>query len=775
MKFISKAQNLKNLQGVLQSAKVLPLLIFTKKEVLENMQSVLDEIANFRKNTLIIRSSSKDEDNLKSSNAGAFLSMANVDSSDIEKLTLSLKQVANSMPNLSDEILVQEMLENVEMCGVAFSVDKDSFAPYFCIEYDKSGATDSITDGSAQKRVSFYAHRDCENVELSGIIALIKELEVIFDYPFLDIEFAIMKNEIYCLQVRPLVKSKEADCFCAIEKKDLERFSKRFVNLQKEKIGIHGKKAIFGVMPDWNPAEIIGLKPKRLALSLYKEIITDSTWAFQRDNYGYLALRSYPLMYSFLGIPYIDVRVSFNSFIPKSLDENIAKKLVEFYLQKLEKNANLHDKIEFEIVFSCYDLDLENRLKELLEHGFSESEILKIKESLRSLTNSIIAQNEGLYLKDLQKIDKLREIHKDIEKSNFLEIDRLYWLIENCKRYGTLPFAGIARAGFIAVSLLNSLVKIGFFSESEKSDFLLSLNTVSKRLSHFTKNLNAKNKEEFLREFGHLRAGTYDILSPRYDKAFSEYFSFSQNRIDEKNNTFVLSKERMNALESLLKKHQLEINAKGFLDFLKVAIEGRERAKFEFTRLLSSALEEVAKLGEHYKITREEMAYVDIKSILDLHSSLYFDNPKKRFLEEIARNKKEHKKALAVKLPPLLCDKSEVFSFFSLQDLPNFITQKRVVADVIKERVRNNVEGKTSSVEGKIVLIESADPGYDYLFTKNIIGLITCYGGANSHMAIRASEIGLPSAIGVGVESFVKYTKAQKIILDCESKQILCL
>ena len=28
-------------------------------------------------------------------------------------------------------------------------------------------------------------------------------------------------------------------------------------------------------MPDWNPAEIIGIKPKPLALSLYQELITN--------------------------------------------------------------------------------------------------------------------------------------------------------------------------------------------------------------------------------------------------------------------------------------------------------------------------------------------------------------------------------------------------------------------------------------------------------------------------------------------------------------------
>ena len=88
-------------------------------------------------------------------------------------------------------------------------------------------------------------------------------------------------------------------------------------------------------MPDWNPAEIVGIRPKPLALSLYREMVTDSIWAYQRHNYGYRNLRSFPLMPNFFGIPYIDVRLSFNSFIPAKLDQKLANKLVDYYIERL--------------------------------------------------------------------------------------------------------------------------------------------------------------------------------------------------------------------------------------------------------------------------------------------------------------------------------------------------------------------------------------------------------------------------------------------------------
>ncbi|EJL6375361.1 hypothetical protein NMR50_003545, partial [Vibrio cholerae] len=58
------------------------------------------------------------------------------------------------------------------------------------------------------------------------------------------------------------------------------------------------------------------------------------------------------------------------------------------------------------------------------------------------------------------------------------------------------------------------------------------------------------------------------------------------------------------------------------------------------------------------------------------------------------------------------------------------------------------------------------DPGYDWLFGQGIAGLITMYGGANSHMAIRSAEFGLPAAIGIGENLYRRLSQAYKLELD---------
>jgi phosphoenolpyruvate-protein kinase (PTS system EI component) len=91
------------------------------------------------------------------------------------------------------------------------------------------------------------------------------------------------------------------------------------------------------------------------------------------------------------------------------------------------------------------------------------------------------------------------------------------------------------------------------------------------------------------------------------------------------------------------------------------------------------------------------------------------------------------------------------------------------------------VEGRISnpstihSINDSIILIENADPGFDWIFTSSIKGLITAYGGMNSHMAVRSGEFGLPCAIGVGQKRFNELKNANRIRLDCLNKMITIL
>jgi phosphoenolpyruvate-protein kinase (PTS system EI component) len=73
------------------------------------------------------------------------------------------------------------------------------------------------------------------------------------------------------------------------------------------------------------------------------------------------------------------------------------------------------------------------------------------------------------------------------------------------------------------------------------------------------------------------------------------------------------------------------------------------------------------------------------------------------------------------------------------------------------------------------LLIPSADPGYDWIFSQGIAGFITMYGGVNSHMAIRAAELNIPAVIGAGESLFAEWTKASQLEVDCANRQVKVL
>ena len=98
----------------------------------------------------------------------------------------------------------------------------------------------------------------------------------------------------------------------------------------------------------------------------------------------------------FSGRPYIDVRLSFNSFLPKNLGNNISKKIVNHWCKKLIKNPYLHDKVEFEIADSCYDFSLKKKnIKSY--HFLRKNEKLEYFNIVKNHTHKIIDNYEKIF------------------------------------------------------------------------------------------------------------------------------------------------------------------------------------------------------------------------------------------------------------------------------------------------------------------------------------------------------------------------------------------
>lgn len=655
--------------------------------------------------------------------------------------------------NKKNEVIIQEMVNNVILSGVITTCDKDFFSPYYIVNFLKSKDTSKITSGSLNGSTFVYykfSKKKPKNIILSKIIELADELTKIKG-PTLDIEFAFDKNKnIYLLQVREVVKNKYYKNHNKNLSIPLFKLTKKISKLQKRNFNLFGKTNLFGVMPDWNPAEMIGLRPAPLASSLYGELITNDVWAQDRKKFGYLDVTSHELLNNFFGISYVDLRIDFNSWIPNDLDNSLAEKLVNFYLNKYKNKTEFHDKIEFNIVFTCFTFSTDQKLKELLKFSFNKSEIKKISKSLKKITrNSFKILNDSLL-----DLEKLNIIQNKVLNSKLYEIDKIYWLIQYCKKFGTSSFASIARCAFIANDFLNSLVENKIFSIENRNIFLQSIKTI---VSEMNDDLFKLNKKDFIKKYGHLRPSTYDIGSLNYKEAYHIYFSEKQIIKKIKNN-FKLTNKQYFQIKTLLKKNNLNISVKSFFNFIKLAISQREKAKFYFSKNIDLVFQMLIKIGKRNGIARSDLAFIDIRTILELHNNLNSSLIADQLKKEIRNNKIKYQFNHLIKLPQNILRPNDVFFYIEKHPKSNFMAPKDITAPVVYIEKKLNL-----NLKGKIVCIESADPGYDYIFSKNIKGLITMFGGVNSHMSIRCSELGIPAAIGVG-ENLFRNIKNSRII-----------
>jgi hypothetical protein len=763
--FSTKAGTLALLQGRQSSARIAPLVRFTVTDWRQDRVNCLARVSSsLGEAPWIVRSSCQLEDGASKSNAGAFLTLPDVSVAGLEN---AVEQVIASYGAADDvdEVLIQPMLQNVIRSGVAFSHDPNTCAPYRVVNWSEGSDTTCVTGGHGGRTWQGAALSPfLPPSELAGVANLVDELLTLFSGVPLDCEFAVTREKgtevLWLLQVRPLVLPTASEA-PETQAQRLTLIAGKVARGMRSHPFLMGQRTVYGVMPDWNPAEIIGIRPKPLALSLYRELVTDAIWAYQRHNYGYRNLRSFPLMPHFFGLPYIDARLSFNSFIPADLDDGLAGRLVDHYIDRLLAEPTLHDKVEFEIVFSCYTLDLPQRLERLAESGFSQEERTTIADSLRQLTNRIVHPKDGLWRADAAKLETLNARREALLASDADPLERIYWLLEDAKRYGTLPFAGLARAGFVAVQMLRSLVSVGVLSPSDYDAFMASVSTVSGQLGRDRAMLD---KVTFLARYGHLRPGTYDILSPRYDEAPELYFDWNQHTsTPEPTKPFSLTLPQMREIARLLEAHGLHPDGVGLFDFLQAGIELRELAKFHFTRNLSDALSLAAACGEQWGFSREDMSFCGIAALQELHVAAA--DPRDVLTRAIEQGKARYRETLAVALPPVIASPEDVWAFEWPATAPNFITQNQVTAPV------TGCE-KREQLVGAIVCIPNADPGFDWLFAYPIAGLITAWGGTNSHMAIRAGEMGLPAVIGAGEVLYQRWSQATCLHLDCAGRRV---
>lgn len=776
----TKAATLAQLRGELSCSEILPQVTFRRGAWSGRREALLDQIrSELRGPLLAVRSSAADEDSFVSANAGRYATYLNVPC-EAEALAKAVSGVFASYDAeaADDEVLIQPMLDHIQASGVIVTRTLGSCAPYYVLNFTEDGDTTAVTGGvSKDARVltvarSAPAHALSNLPEkMQAVLVAVKEIEAKVSYDRLDIEFAVDdEGSINVLQVRPLVADHK------IQDLSLDGAVDRTLAAIHESVrfleGPSGKqvggRTCWSTMADWNPAEIVGTKPSPLSIDLYRYVITDATWARQRHAAGYRDITGWPLIRNFGGQPFIDVRASLNSFIPAALPDETACRVIDWGIRRLREVPALHDKIEFEIIPTCLDFEFPRWKERYLADGvLNAEEIQHYEQALQELTNGILART-------LNDLNHSRNLECNSDASDVVGAtrrDRIRQLLKNCRDEGALTFAHLARSGFVAVALLKSAVVRGYLAPDRYDALLRSVSTIGSRISDDAWQVKSGRlkRSTFVTRYGHLRPGTYDISSPTYASHPELFLDAIIDRAERpERDVFEWTEREANGITRALGKTGLELTADTFLEFIHNAIAGREYSKFVFTKQLSKALELLAEEAESFGLDSSQFDFLPLAPFLEIAGEVWDrDTLARSLVQQTEERMQRHQICSLINLPPLIFDADDIYVFERPQAIPNYVTAKSCTGELL---VLTGAEDQPSDIGGKIVAIENADPGYDYLFAIGIKGFISAYGGPNSHMAIRASEFGLPAIIGIGEMEFTKLRTGMIVEIDCHKQ-----
>jgi len=767
----TKAETLAGLRGRVVTALVPDLLYFPLSDWCSDSSRLLAAIiAKFSGRTLAVRSSARVEDCRESSMAGHFRTCLGVDCAP-SSLERAIAEVSAGMcEGRGDQILVQVLVTDVRMSGVVFTRHPGTGAPYFVLEYDdESGTTDRVTNGRKRGKREVFAQASVRRLALPAgvrqVLSLCCELEDLLGSQPLDIEFAITRaGTLVLLQVRPLLACPGETISVSQHSIFLSKLANQIAGLSRPVRGLAGSGTLLGQMPDWNPAELLGPHPRPLAVSLFRLLIADSVWREARARMGYKEVVDEALIRILAGRPFVDVRNSFNSLLPAGLPAQTEDLLADAWMSRLRANPHLHDKVEFEVAQTISDFCFEANHRAWYPGLLTTRAYREYRTKLLDLTRRNVRLNGSLS----HALKQVSTLSAGIQKPAIVDgglSKRVSLLLAKCRDQGTLPFAVIARHAFIAEAFLRSLVGRGVWDDARLSGFRNSVRSVGSEVRKALSEARGGrlSRADFNRCFGHLRPSSFDIRSYRYD-CTPELFETDRQRVPEKGaaegvtpGSVTLCASECKSVNQLLKETSCDLEAEELLEYCRTAIHGREYAKLLFSRNLSDILETIAGWGERRGLSREDLSFLTLEDLLS--------GGDRRRAQDIVEKRREYEIDETVQLPQLICEPRDVYRIVEGETVPNFVTSRTAQGVPACLGPRGIVSAP--ALHGKIVLIESADPGFDWIFGERIKGLITKYGGSNSHMAIRCAEMSLPAAIGVGEQLFEALRLSPRIELSC--------
>jgi len=734
-----KRATLDRLRSRLRCCRIPEGISISHARWVERREDALDFIGRQSDGAIVaVRSDRADEDTLQSSNAGRYRTCLHVDASDRHQLEAAVDAVFASYghPRAAEEVFIQRQVAPVRDAAVASTHALPDGAAYYVLSIAPGPRSDDVTRGSTDVDTWYLARdtvrRDALPQQWRAYLDALTEVEAALGALPCEVEMVADEDGcVWLLQARPLlVPAHDERRLIALRQETEAHLRRRFGQ----------STSLLGMMPDWNPAELLGEHPRPLARSLFDRLVTQRAWRLGRSALGHARIEDGGLLQIHAGRPYVDVRASFRSLLPAGLPPALGERIVDACEGRLRAHPALHDKVEFEVAFTAAHSGIEKRIENRYPGLLDERERAAFVNALRRPTRASL---DGSLARRLQQ-GFLRDLQSAPPPSQSLPLRRALGRLE--LRTG-VRFAMAARMAFAIEAVLRAAVEDGALDAHRLAEFKRAALSEGANPGHAL-------------ESGHVRAGTFELAVPTRREIGALAFEPLATQTAEALPAPALRLDEAAHLERTLDELDSALSPQDLIDQYRLLLQVRELGKFALARGVSLALDALEARAGRFGIGREDAGWLHLEDLLD-------DAAQAAVLHQrIDLAEARHHRESALRMPLLLGD-AHLDCVRSEPGQANYLGSGRCIGPLAVIDARSSPDDVPLHA---IVAIASADPGFDWIFLRRPAALLTAFGGPNSHMAIRCSEQGVPALLGVGLESFRRLAGAARLTIDFDTR-----